>query len=72
MKRERGTPKDPTAKVMRGRTDPMPCGFEVAGLRLKERLAHYRKCSDPACKERASTWNGIVTEYRKSLGRDNA
>lgn len=47
----------------------MPCGFELVGVKLKERLRHYRSCSDTACQERAMAWNDIVGEYRKSLAR---
>jgi hypothetical protein len=38
----------------------MPCGFVVT--RSLQDLGHYKKCADPACKDRAIAWENLKAE----------
>jgi hypothetical protein len=42
----------------------MPCGYVRTG-KLKEHVAHYRTCNDPACKARLAAFKSIKTQFQK-------
>lgn len=43
-----------------GPNDPMPCGFVRVGVKIKERLKHYRSCQHPDCRAKDQKFKPLV------------
>ena len=49
-------PTNAVTVALEAQANRMPCGFNRTGLNLAKRLAHYKVCEHPACKERLAAF----------------